>query len=134
MDHVDAHNGVGIGERPIASGGIELERRKQVERTFGLAPSSDGVQRIKGRVARLPAQTGQSAREVDRVLAGAAGHFEHEAGIGQFLAQYGKDRLAIAQRGRRVLAGIRGHLLSLEEAPLNRLLFLQIQQVAMQEV
>ncbi len=46
---------------------------------------------------------------MDRMFAGAARHFEHKATFRQFLAQHGKDRLAVALRRWRGLAQIAAH-------------------------
>ena len=104
MDHVDAHDRIGARNRPVIAGGIEFERVEQVFRPLQIPPCRDRAQRLWRGIARLPSQAEKRAGEMHRMFASAARHFKHEAAFGQFLAQNGKDRLAVARCGGRGLA------------------------------
>src|SRR5687767_15065676 len=51
-------------------------------------------------VARLPIEIGEHLSEIDGMLAGAAGDFEHETALRKPFPQNFDDRLTIAQRRR----------------------------------
>ena len=110
VDHVAAEDDVGGGDGPRLRGGVERERGANVRQARGRRPGVDAGAGGGVRVARLkddlrPARAGK----VHGVLARAARHLEHQALRRQVALQDGPDRVAVARRGGRILAGVIGH-------------------------
>ena len=95
-----------------------MQRRQQVGDAGGGAVRGDALEHFGIGVGRLPAQAGQIAGKVSRVLAAAAGDFEHQALRRQHAAQNFEDRLAVARDVGEIEApiGCFGHPLHLSLA------------------
>ena len=74
---------------------------EQIGSPFRQPPRLDRRERDRIGVARLEGQVRKGAREVQRMLAAAAGDFEHQPARGKDVAQHIDDGLRIARDMRR---------------------------------
>jgi hypothetical protein len=79
MDHVDADDGVGIGNRPIPGRCIKACRVKKICQSGLGAMRRDAGNGLRIQIGRLPIQMGQGGGEKRGMLARAARNFQNQA-------------------------------------------------------
>lgn len=76
MQKICADDRVRVWNRPIRCLDIEHQGQPQIGQAGPFNPRADRLQTVGVGIRRLPFNPAQGAREIDRVLAGAAGDFE----------------------------------------------------------
>ena len=121
VDHVDAQDSVGRGDRPRLGRSIERDGRTDVLQA-GLRRVHASMLARAWRSGSLgwKSRPGNALREVHDVLARAARDLQHEPARRQMRPQHGQDRLAVAGCGRSVEACVasRCGLLAADDAAL----------------
>ena len=83
-----------------------MQRRQQVGDAGSGAVRGDALEHFGIGVGRLPDDVGKMARKVGRMLAAAAGDFEHQPSMRQHALQNFEDRLAVARDMGEVKAAV----------------------------
>jgi hypothetical protein len=98
VDQVDRHHRLGPIDRPGPSGYIQIERWAQGGRA-GRAMGGDAPAHGRIGIARLPDQGPQLMGKPDAMLAGPAGHFQHQTLARQDPGQHVENRHLVAPGG-----------------------------------
>lgn len=106
VNHVAARHHIGALDRPALRRHVEHKRRQEVGRVGCVTIGTDAGQRVGIGIGRLPEDGRQSFGKIDRMLAAAAGNFEHQPARRQDAAQHVEDRIAVADHVRIGNAGV----------------------------